>query len=493
MTDLNRNIVEVVNFHTLSSESDLFFTSNQNIINIAKDILGKNYQNFEIYKIKDKKSEITFKNIKNSPYLKYYYKHKNKKVMIAAGGPAAEEQVIIAVTNSKIKSKFDKIIYLTRDYLESNAHHSTKQIHSRNSSALYARDHFAGHQLLKNAIFRKLFPKKYNILDINYPKIDVKLSFDLKLFRIYFKNEFNWLYQKIRKIFSFKTSYEIDLEKAKKSLNIQKNIEKVTKKKLKIDSLPAIEIILKNQKYNNVSDNKLNQKKVIDIFGKNNIIKNVIIFPQDNVLPYDIHKINANIAQENGAKWLTNIEIKEILMDGNNLAGIVTANNKYIYASKLHLSLGYKAKYKFNKNVKKVNLSKNILATGISMVVIIKNSQKSQNIFNLSSAILLNDIYISFIAKNNEYILLKIAGGANIGSNKYKNTYFFNILEHLKIIFDDDLVGVLSCYACCRAINGQNSTKFTKIGEDIILSDGKGGSGNSKRYYEGNFALQEML
>jgi hypothetical protein len=48
----------------------------------------------------------------------------------------------------------------------------------------------------------------------------------------------------------------------------------------------------------------------------------------------------------------------------------------------------------------------------------------------------------------------------------------------------------LSCYACSRSINGQNSTKFTKITDDIVISDGKGGSGNSKRYFEAAFALE---
>jgi hypothetical protein len=125
--------------------------------------------------------------------------------MVAIGGPAAEEQIILAVINSNIKRKFDEIIYITKNYLESNAHHSTKQIHSRNSGALYANDYFAGHRLLQNAIFKRLFPKRSNILDINYPKIDIKLSFDLKLLRIYFQNEFNWFYQKIRKLFFLKT------------------------------------------------------------------------------------------------------------------------------------------------------------------------------------------------------------------------------------------------------------------------------------------------
>jgi hypothetical protein len=487
------NIKEAIDFHNLSHESKSFFTKDQNIINIAQDILGENYCDFEIDKIEEKSSKITFKNINNSKFLNNYLKNKDKKTMIAAGGPAAEEQIIIAISDPKIKKRFDEFIYLTRNYLESNANHSTKQIHSRNSSALYANDQFAGHKLLLYSIYKKLFPKKYNILDINYPKIDVKLSLNTKLLRIYFKNELNWVYQKIRKIANLKTDYDLDLEKTKKSLNIQNKIEKTHNINLKIDSLPAIEIILKNQKYKNKSNYKLSQNKIKDIFGIKNNISDILIFKQDNVLRYDIHQINAKIARKNGAKWFENTEIKQILLDNDKLAGIITENNQYIYASKLHLSLGYKAQYQFDTKFKIKKINNNIVATGISSVIIIKNTLKTQKIFNISSAILLNDIYISLIAKNQDYVILKIAAGANIGSNKYKNSYFFNILEHLKIIFTSDLIGILSCYGCSRSINGNNSTKFTTIGKDIIISDGKGGSGNSKRYFEGSLIVQNLL
>ena len=182
--NLINNIKEAVDFHNLSSEFHSFFTSDQDVIIIVKDILKKDYSDFEINNIKDSDSNITFNNIKNSPHFDNYLKNKNQNVMIAAGGPSAEEQVVIAATDKNIKQKFDQIIYLTRNYLESNSHHSTKQMHSRNSSALYANDHFAGHKLLKNSILKNFFPKKYNISDINYPKIDIKLTFDPKLLKI---------------------------------------------------------------------------------------------------------------------------------------------------------------------------------------------------------------------------------------------------------------------------------------------------------------------
>ncbi|MDA7704876.1 hypothetical protein N8772_00135 [Rickettsiales bacterium] len=486
------NIKEVSDYHLISSEFKSFFTSNEDIINIAKDVLGNDYCQFEIENIKDSDSNVLFKDVKNSSFFDDYCQNKDQNIMIAAGGPAAEEQIIIAATSPEIKNKFDNLIYLTKNYLESNIHHSTKQIHSRNSSALYANDYFAGHKLLKNAFLRFIFPKKYDFCNINYPKIDVKLSCNFKLLKIYFLNEFNWLYQKVRKLCQLQTSYDLDLEKSQESLKIQQRLEKTNKVNLKIDSKSAIEIILKNQNNKNISNNRLSQSKINKIFGNNHLIENIFLFNQDNVLRYDIHDVNSKIAKKNNVDWQENTEIKEILMDGNNLAGIVTNNKKYIYANKLHLSLGYKVKYQFDKGIKKVKLPDHIIATGLSMVVIIRNSVKSHNIFNISSAILLNDIYVSFIAQNNDYILLKIAAGANIGSDKYKNSYFFNILKHLEIIFDNDLIGVLSCYACCRAINSCNSTKFTKIGDDIIISSGKGGSGNSKRYYEGNFALRSL-
>ena len=489
---------ESIDFHNLSSESKLFFTSDQKTIHIARNILGPNYINFQIDKISNKTSKVLFKNIKNTPYFKNYQKNNHLQIMLAAGGPAAEEQIIIAATDKNIRKKFDKIIYLTRNYLESNSHHSTKQIHSRNSSAIYSNNYFAGHRLLINSLLKYFFPKKYDILDVNYPKIDVKLTCDIKILKIYFQNELNWLWQRIRKFLGKETSYDLDLQYAKKSIEIQKKIEKENKINLRNDQLPAMEIILKgqkNQKISDISHVKLEENKIKKIFEKENLIKEIILFNDDGCLRHDIHQINAKIAKKNSAKWLESVEISQVLIDkkNNKLAGIVTQDGEYIYCSKLHLSLGYKAKYQFSKDLNfNIKISDNIIATGLSMVAIFKNSQKLKNILNLSSAILVNDIYISFIAKDDDYVLLKIAAVANIGSNKYNNSYFFNILHHLRLIFSDDLLGILSCYACSRSINNRNSTKFTKITEDIIISDGKGGSGNSKRYFEGDFALEKL-
>lgn len=492
------SLKEAINFHNLQKEAKLFFTKDSKTIKIAQDILGNNYHQFQFNNINDDKINILFGDIANSKYQKEYNNNSHKKVMIAAGGPASQDQVVIAVTNKKVKKKFDDIIYITRNYLESNAHHSTKQIHSRNSSSLYSDDNFAGHKLLKNAILKSIFPKKYNIFDINYSKIDLKIALDATLIKIYYQNELNWIKQKIKKIFGQKTLYDLDQEYAEKSVKIQKQLEKNNNINLRNDKLPAMEIIFKEQK--NISKplkkyKKLAQDKIDKIFGNNNVIKDVIFFNQDGCLRYDIYDINAKIAKDNGAKCLDEVEISQILIDkkNNRLAGIVTKDEKYIYASKLHLSLGYKAKYSFDKNLNlRPKISNNIVASGLSMVIIVKNSKKLRNILSLSSAILLNDIYISFIKSNDHYILLKIASGANIASDKYKSSYFFNILYHLRLIFTDDLIAILSCYACQRSINGQNSTKFTKINDDVIISDGKGGSGNSKRYYEAINALNYL-
>ena len=62
--------------------------------------------------------------------------------MISVGGPAAEDQTVMAAVISKIRERLDDIIYLTRDYKESNVNHSAKQSHARHGNALNADESF---------------------------------------------------------------------------------------------------------------------------------------------------------------------------------------------------------------------------------------------------------------------------------------------------------------------------------------------------------------
>lgn len=48
-------------------------------------------------------------------------------------------------------------------------------------------------------------------------------------------------------------------------------------------------------------------------------------------------------------------------------------------------------------------------------------------------------------------------------------------------VFGDSFIGILSAYGCPRSVNYKNSTQFCKLADGLVISYGKGGTGNTKR------------
>jgi hypothetical protein len=84
---------------------------------------------------------------------------------------------------------------------------------------------------------------------------------------------------------------------------------------------------------------------------------------------------------------------------------------------------------------------------------------------------------------------MRMTGGGNTGSEDYNPAYFLNIIANTRRIFGDNLVGILSTYGCPRSVNSRNSTEYSLLTNDFIVSYGKGGTGNTKRYTEAAFNL----
>ena len=71
-------------------------------------------------------------------------------------------------------------------------------------------------------------------------------------------------------------------------------------------------------------------------------------------------------------------------------------------------------------------------------------------------------------------------------------TYFLNLCSATRHIFGDAFVGVVASYGCVRAINYKNTTQFAKIADGLVISYGKGGTGNTKRASEAYKALKYL-
>jgi hypothetical protein len=483
--------------------------------------------------------KIIISDINDFPqYLKEQQKNIGKSVMVCIGGPAAEDQTVLASMIGDVRKKLEDVIYITRDYQESNVNHSAKQSHARHGNALNADKNLTGHSILPVIIMRKLLgvdPK--DVLHPDYLKIDIEFTIDPKKLRIYFANELNWLKQEYKRRNGQLTEHDINRLESVLSQQIMHMVEKQSGLELSgnFNKIPedssAIHVTFTKENDDEVQhENKefarvgiksksLDSKEKELFFGDNKDIYGAYKYFGDTHLKFNTHDMNREFAQNNGSRWIESEEVSRIFVKKNpwkeaQLVGILTKSGEYIFANKMHFTGGYKVEYDFDKEsqarfqdgglrsfINKIEdswglqkpLNNDITtATGVSANAIFKKSDRLKRIiekYGSTGEIAVTNSHWTMIAQNDDYIIMRMTGGGNTGSEEYDPSYFLNIIANTRRIFGDDLIGILSTYGCPRAMNGKNATEFTRFAEGGIISYGKGGTGNTKRHTEAAFGL----
>ncbi|MCE3254715.1 MAG: hypothetical protein K0R25_209 [Rickettsiaceae bacterium] len=483
--------------------------------------------------------KVLIADIKDFPECKRQYdlqKHKNS--MLCVGGPAAEDQVILAGIIKQIRERLDDIVYITRDYQESNVTHSAKQSHARHGNALNADESLSGHKLLPILLIRKLLGVELeDVMEPDYIKIDVAFTIDQKKLRIYFGNELNWLKQEYKKRNGELNEHDINRLESVLSQEILIAIEKQTGLRISgglerarqdpssihvnfnAQEEKHLQAEMGDLKKVGIESRKLSSEKSRFFFGENEHIHSAYEYPGDGYILFDDHQSNQELAEENGVLWMDGVEVSRIFVTQNDLgnaevAGVLTSDGEYFYCNKLHFTGGYKVDYDFDPESKsrfQSSVIRNILnmledhlglskplgsnittATGVSINAVFKKSERLRRIierYGSTGEIAVTNSHWTMIAEDDEHILMRITGGGNTGSEEYNPAYFLNVMANTRRIFGDDLIGILSTYGCPRAVNAKNSSEFAKIAEGGIISYGKGGTGNTKRHTEAAFGL----
>ena len=471
-------------------------------------------------------------------HVRDYEAEQRKESLLCIGGPATEDQVVMSGIITSIRERLDDILYMTRDYKESNVNHSARQSHARHANALNADDSLTGHALLPILIMRKILGSDVeDVLDADYRKIDVKFTIDPKKLRIYFGNELNWLKQEYRSLQGQLTEHDINRMEAVLSQEIMHVVEQQAeisisggvRKSVKNSSSVHVtfaeqnseEVKHENESFRRVGidPQKLTREEINFLFESDEISQ-AWKYPGDTHVKFDDHEINRKFAESRGIIWKDGQEVERILLAKNEhsqarIAGVITKDGKYLYASKLHFSGGYKVDYVFDRDSETRFLSHSVLrnvvnkiedifdlqkpltndvttATGVSINAVFKKSDRIKKIierYGSTGEIAITNSHWTMIAHDDNHVVVRITGGGNTGSEEYNPAYFLNVIANTRRIFGDDLVGVLSTYGCPRAINARNSTEFAKIAEGGIISYGKGGTGNTKRHAEAALGL----
>lgn len=450
---------------------------------------------------------------------KIYQRQKKQEVMMCVGGPSASDQAVMSVMIPAIAKKLDKIIYATRNYSESNVAHSAKQYHIRHANALNADPALTGHRIFVQVVKRLIFGlKPKNIVASDFLKIDVKLTLNPRVLKIYLGNEINGIKQNIRALFKRFTEHDINRISAffggeffgimEEKIGVKLNGRKENQD-LKHPSAIHVAFNKTEVKHANednkildaiaIENHQLTRKEINEFFGPNNKIYRAFGYPSDSYAVFDIQKINADFAKKNGVEWHDDVEIKRILLtkdrDGSpKIAGVVNQKNEFIYVSKLHFSGGYMVDYLYDAKVdgkslrSKINKLQNrhqlqkplrnemTTATGVSINAIFNKKRIGE--------ISVTNSHWTKIAENEKHMLVRITGSGNTGSEEYNPAYALNVIANTRRIFGEDLVGIVSTYGCSRAVNSKNSTEWAKIAKGFVVSYGKGGTGNTKRHFE---------
>lgn len=551
-----KSLAESIAYHEAALDSRKFvkgfFTNDETTLRIARKILvGNPYEKFlsnlllkpPSQSINEQRSrEIIFSAVENFPqYLSEYNKYKNKVSLVSVGGPAAIDTALLASINEN-RQQIDQNTFISGPFSESNLAFSALQLHVRHGTALNADRHLTGHSLIWPFLKRNIIGCTVDeALDPDFRKIDLKFSsITAEKLIIYIRNEFNWLWQFARYQLGLITEHDLNrLESALSQdilhqiehmigVNLSSNANRDPKQSISIH----VDLTSEGSEATRVENQLMKQTVGIEsvtlsddeksfFFGeqKTNIVQ-ATRYPNDGNMLLEAQHIEEEILMKSGAHCLKEHITHVLFAEEANvpkkirLAGVITENGQFIYASHLHLSLGYKAKFKFdkpkdstfyrnliNKTKNGLNISPPVpghsltVATGTSINAIFKSNAYLKKIietYGTTPQFAVTNSHWTLLAMNEEYILMRITGGGTTGQENYNPAYFLNLIANTERIFGrGTLVGILSTYGCPRSINARNSTEFFKAG-NVLVSYGKGGTGNTKRHAEAVIALLEL-
>jgi hypothetical protein len=232
-----------INLFGQNKELKSFITKDSETIKIVEEIINNNdeekknfYKHIIFNPPDDKVNQLGSLNVKITDINDYpeirerYQNDKNAKgnTMLCIGGPACEEQVVIASAIEPIRSKLDNIIYLARDYAESNVNYSAKQSHARHGTALNFDPELTGHAVLYEFFRRLIFGDKIeNLINPDYKKVDIKYDFwNISKWKIYMLNELNWALQEVKRLFNRFNEHDLNRYESLRSQDVMHVMEK---------------------------------------------------------------------------------------------------------------------------------------------------------------------------------------------------------------------------------------------------------------------------
>ena len=448
--------------------------------------------------------------------------------------------------------KQTKVMYVTYDFEHSNARSSAYYFHVRHSNALDADPLVRGHRILYYFLQRQLISQEQLIAEarkLPYLKVDLSLSgitsnatHFLRTTGILAGGLWHTMWNvMIEKVNPMHTDWVRNRSYSQNSACVLRYLESAAVQlgvksggggRLSLlvgtesDTVTpeAIHVVFDEEgarhtetdnamvlKTNQIRSHELTETELTQIMGgdKGQIYKGYI-YPSDGRIPADMNLVLRDIVEKSGNCWREGVAVESVFVDNKGVRGvelrdIVTGEKWYQPCSSIVLSLGYTSRYEFEAPQRSAYLSGQVryIFSSLKRKLGFRSPVPDTTTAAGCSGYFLVKGKIPIIGAQNSHwtevayspekniTLAKLTGGGNIGSEHIPATYALNNLEHLRKLFGDRLIDVLSVDSCPRAINPQNDVQFYQVTPGFVISLGLGGTGMTKSGANG--ALSYLL
>lgn len=450
-------------------------------------------------------------------------------------------------------SKQSKVMYVTYDFEHSNARSSAYYFHVRHSNALDADPLVRGHRILYRFLQRLLISREQLVAEarkLSYLKVDLSLRsilsdpfYCMRTLRILAGGFWHTLRNvAVEKLDPMRTDWVRNRSYSQNSVCILRYLEQAAaqlgvrssdegKPSLLVGTETdtatpeAIHVVFDKEgaehtvkdnalvfKTNQIESRELTETELSQLMGgdKGQIYK-AYVYPGDGRITSDMNLVLRDIVEKSGNTWREGVAIESIFVDSERVRGVefrdaVTGEKWYQPCSSVVLSLGYTSSYAFEKpllqhtdlgtrarhmvsslkwklgvlspvpdTITAVGCTGYFLVKGRIPIIGAQNSHWTQVAYS----------------PEEDITLAKLTGGGNIGSEHIPATYALNNLEHLRKLFGDRIIDILSIDSCPRAVNPQNDVQFYQVVPGCVICSGLGGTGMTKSGANG--ALSYLL
>lgn len=497
------------------------------------------------------KNTVVVRSVQGTPY---ELLHDATSLSIYAGGPGsmvgAALDSIISTTPPSC-GKLGKVMYVTYDFEHSNARSSAYYFHVRHSNALDADPLVRGHRILYQFLRRKLISREQLIVEarkLSYLKVDLSLhsilsdaTHCLRTVGILSGGLWHTLWNvAVEKINPMCTDWVRNRSYSQNSVCILRYLELAAshlgvcsttgeKPSLLVGtesdtaSPEAVHVVFDEEgakhtekdnamvfNTNQIKSRTLTEAELTQVMdGDKGQIYKAYVYPGDGRITADMNFVLRDIMEKSGNSWQEGVAVESVFVDSKGVRGVefrnvVTGQMWYQPCSSVVLSLGYTSSYEFElpqrsslgspvrcmlsflerklgflspvpSTITAAGCSGYFLVKGRIPIVGAQNSHWTEVAYS----------------PDKDITLAKLTGGGNIGSEHIPATYVLNNLEHIRMLFGDRLIDVLSIDSCPRAVNPQNDVQFYQVAPGFIVSLGLGGTGMTKSGANG--ALSYLL